>query len=63
MKKFIIYITSGIAAAMTFASCDKILNKDPLDSFADANFWSSEGNVEAYANTFYNQFDLSLIHI
>lgn len=57
MKKFIIYITSGIAAAMTFASCDKILNKDPLDSFADANFWSSEGNVEAYANTFYNQFD------
>ena len=57
MKKFIIYITSGIAAAMTFASCDKILNKDPLDSFAAANFWSSEGNVEAYANTFYNQFD------
>lgn len=56
MNKIFKYISSGIAAAALLVSCDSILNKSPLDSFADSNFWTSEANVEAYANTFFNQF-------
>lgn len=57
MNKIYKLISVGVIALASLTSCDSILNKDPLDSFADSNFWKSEGNVEAYANTFYNQFD------
>ena len=43
-------------ALATLSACDDILNKGPLDTFADSNFWTSEGNVSSYANTFFNQF-------
>lgn len=56
MKKIFAYIFSGIASATLLMSCDSILNKSPLDSFADSNFWTSADNVEAYANTFFNEF-------
>ena len=53
MKKYI-YILA--ASVMAFTSCDEILDKSPLDTFADENFWTGEGNVESYANTFFNNF-------
>lgn len=53
MKKYI-YILA--ASLMAFTSCDEILDKSPLDTFADENFWTGEGNVESYANTFFNNF-------
>jgi len=43
-------------ALLTFAGCNEILNKGPLDSFTDDNFWSSETNVRTYAFAFYNEF-------
>jgi hypothetical protein len=36
--------------------CDSVLDKGPLDSFTNDNFWTNASNVEGYANTFYNQF-------
>ncbi len=55
MKSFKYLI--GIALiSLGLASCDNALDKEPLDSFTNTNFWSSVSNVEAYANTFYNQF-------
>jgi hypothetical protein len=45
-----------ILSVVCLASCSKVLDKAPLDSFTDANFWSSEANVQAYANRFYEEF-------
>lgn len=50
------FIAVGVLTVATAASCDSILNKSQLDSFEDGNFWSGEGNVESYANTFFNEF-------
>ena len=55
MKSFKYLI--GIALiSLGLASCDNALDKEPLDSFTNTNFWTSASNVEAYANAFYNQF-------
>jgi hypothetical protein len=54
MKK--IYILGTVFAAMLLSSCNNILDKSPLDSFTNDNFWLSADNVSAYANTFYNNF-------
>ncbi len=55
MKSFKYLI--GIALiSLGLASCDNALDKEPLDSFTDINYWSSATNVEVYANAFYNQF-------
>ncbi len=37
-------------------SCDKVLDKQPLTSFTNDNYWTSEANVEYYANYFYNEW-------
>ena len=42
--------------ALALVSCNKMLDKGPLDSFADSNYWSTESSVEYYANSFYNDF-------
>lgn len=56
MKK--IYILGVVlSTAMLFSSCDSMLNKEPLDQFTNDNFWSSEKNVQSYANHFYYDFD------
>lgn len=53
MKKInILYILS----LMTIFSCDDILDKGPLDTFTNTNFWTNEGNVTGYANAFYESF-------
>lgn len=56
MKRFISCIVITVAALLTFSACNKMLDKAALDAFADDNFWTKESNVEAYANTFYNNF-------
>lgn len=56
MKRLIYIFAASFMALATFTACDDILNKSPLDTFADSNFWTSEGNVSSYANTFFNQF-------
>ena len=56
MNKIYKFIAAGVLTAVSVVSCDSILDKSQLDSFEDGNFWSGEGNVESYANTFFNQF-------
>lgn len=57
MKKYLI-----ISLALVFAlvSCKKInediLNGDPYTSFTKSNYFTSEKNVELFANYFYNDF-------
>lgn len=54
MKKInIIYITAAIVA---LTSCNDFLDKGPLDTFTNDNFWTNESNVTGYANTFYQNF-------
>ena len=52
MKKIYI-IFSALIVSLT--SCID-LNKGPLDTFTNGNFWTSENNVAGYANTFYEDF-------
>ncbi|HBG79560.1 RagB/SusD family nutrient uptake outer membrane protein [Proteiniphilum sp. UBA1028] len=52
-KKNIIYI---VAAILAFSSCNDFLDKSPLDTFTNDNFWTNESNVTGYANTFYQDF-------
>ena len=52
MKKIILSLMAGM---VIFTSCD-LLNNDPYDSFTKNNFFTSETNVEMYANYFYNEW-------
>ena len=52
MKKIILSLMAGM---VLFTSCD-LLNNDPYDSFTKGNFFTSETNVEMYANYFYNEW-------
>lgn len=54
MKRFLIYII--LLSALGFTACDNFLDKEPLDTFTNGNFWTSENNVTGYANSFYAQF-------
>ena len=54
MKKIV--ITTIALSALVCSGCDSLLNKQPIDQFTDGNFWSSETNVEAFANRFYDTF-------
>ncbi|MCD8031025.1 MAG: RagB/SusD family nutrient uptake outer membrane protein [Bacteroides sp.] len=53
MKKINIFC---ILSLLFFMSCDSILDKNPLDTFTNSNFWTTEGNIEGYANAFYLRF-------
>ena len=52
MKKIILSLMAGV---VLFTSCD-LLNNDPYTSFTKSNFFTSETNVEMYANYFYNEW-------
>ncbi|GHS94357.1 hypothetical protein FACS1894207_2430 [Bacteroidia bacterium] len=41
---------------VTLTACNDILDKEPLDTFTNGNFWTSESNVRGYAFAFYNDF-------
>jgi hypothetical protein len=56
IRKYIsIIILGGVVSVLT-TSCNDFLTREPLDGFTDQNYWSSEGNVKAYAWRFYNLF-------
>ncbi|MCQ2177418.1 MAG: RagB/SusD family nutrient uptake outer membrane protein, partial [Bacteroidales bacterium] len=54
MKKLAIILIAVASFAMV--SCEKVLTKNPLTKFTNDNYWSSEANVELYANYFYSTF-------
>jgi hypothetical protein len=46
-----------VAACVVFVSCKKqVLDRPPLDSIIDYNYWRNEDDVRLYANTFYPYF-------
>ena len=55
MKKITSYILIAVLG-LTLVSCEKVLTKNPLTKFTEDNFWTSETNVQLYANYFYNTF-------
>ena len=55
MKQLKIFFLAAACTSLT--ACNDMLDKTPLDSFSDDNFWTSAKNVEGYANIFYNDFD------
>lgn len=55
MKKIYTF-GAALSVAILLISCNNILDKGPLDTFSNDNFWISENNVSSYANTFYNDF-------
>ena len=52
MKKIILSLMAGM---VLFTSCD-LLNPNPIDTFTEDNYFTSESNVEMYTNYFYNEF-------
>ena len=44
-----------MAGMVLFTSCD-LLNPNPIDTFTEENFFTSESNVEMYTNYFLNEF-------
>ena len=52
MKKIILSLMAGM---VLFTSCD-LLNPNPIDTFTEDNFFTSESNVEMYTNYFYNEW-------
>jgi starch-binding outer membrane protein, SusD/RagB family len=54
--KYLKYIYC-VAACLVFVSCKKqVLDRPPLDSIIDFNYWRNEDDVRLYANTFYPYF-------
>ena len=52
MKKIILSLMAGM---VLFTSCD-LLNNDPYDTFTEDSYFTSETNVQMYANYFYAEF-------
>ena len=54
MKLFKSIILVGLGVFMlSLASCDDILDTDPYDRFTKDNYFTSETNVQLFANYFY----------
>lgn len=51
-----IAIPSILLAVALTSACNSFLDKEPLDTFTDENFWESENTVASFANAFYDQF-------
>lgn len=54
MKK--IQLIHMVLSILLSTACNDFLDKGPLDTFTNDNFWTSENNVKGYANTFYQDF-------
>lgn len=51
------YIILIITMGMVLNSCENdVLDRTPLDTISNANFWTSESDLELYLNELYNQF-------
>ncbi len=55
MKKSILIIFS-IVVALTFTSCDDFLDRPPLTTGTDDNYWTSETTVRLFVNGFYENY-------
>ena len=44
-----LYIDGFLLMTIMLCSCNSILDKEPLDTFTNDNFWTSENNVQGYA--------------
>ena len=52
-----IKLLSFLAFAVIFCSCNKdFLDKVPLDSINDANFWTTEQDLQLYVNNIYPKY-------
>lgn len=57
MKLFKSIILAGMGIVLlSLASCDDILDTEPYDQFTKDNYFTSETNVQLFANYFYNTF-------
>ena len=57
MKLFKSIILAGMGVVMlSLASCSDILDTEPYDQFTKDNYFTSETNVQLFANYFYNTF-------
>ena len=55
MKKFK-YLYSLIACLFILSCSKEVLDRPPLTSYVDDQFWRNEGDVRMYANAFYPQY-------
>ena len=56
MKK-IYFIILTITIGIMFNSCEKeVLDRTPLDTISNTEFWTSEGDLQLYLNTLYDNF-------
>ncbi len=55
MKKFYIFLSAAVLS-LSLSSCADILNGDPYTSFTKSNYFTSEKNVELFANYFYSEW-------
>ncbi|MBQ9288099.1 MAG: RagB/SusD family nutrient uptake outer membrane protein [Bacteroidaceae bacterium] len=53
MKKLALYM---LGAAVVLSGCNDILDSDPYDQFTKDIYFTSETNVEMFANYFYSEF-------
>lgn len=57
MKSLKSIILCGLGVVLlSLASCDDILDTEPYDQFTKDNYFTSETNVQLFANYFYNTF-------
>ena len=57
MKSLKSIILCGLGVVLlSLASCDDVLDTEPYDQFTKANYFTSETNVQLFANYFYNTF-------
>ncbi|MBP5498764.1 MAG: RagB/SusD family nutrient uptake outer membrane protein [Muribaculaceae bacterium] len=52
MKKIFLFFAAGLL----LSSCSDLLDTEPYDKFTKQNYFTSETNVELFANYFYNTF-------
>ena len=53
MKKYIFTI---LAAAITFVSCDDILDRPQLNTPTDETYWKTEMDARLFSNGFYPEY-------
>ncbi|WP_407478131.1 RagB/SusD family nutrient uptake outer membrane protein [Elizabethkingia anophelis] len=57
MKKHISYLIKGTLMLILSSSCnDDFMERYPLDTITEQNFWQSENDLKAYVNNFYPQY-------
>ncbi|WP_339710575.1 RagB/SusD family nutrient uptake outer membrane protein [uncultured Kriegella sp.] len=55
--KRIYFIILTITIGIMFNSCEKeVLDRTPLDTISNTEFWTSEGDLQLYLNTLYDNF-------